>query len=511
VIDRRAFLASSAALASCASAPPASPAQDAALRALVERLDAATPFERSAALSAFDATRLTAQDRILYQSILIPIHADAALARMPYGEEARPYAVTHRAGAYRRIASELGGDGQPLASDLDAETARLESDAARGVAAPDFILDRTLAAVEAARAPLMLARGPAAAAIGEALSRQTEALQRLRANARGEAGVGALPQGAAFYRNALAFHSGLPSGARAAFEDAHRVCASLREEALRLCAEHGLDLSGGLGAALRRAAADEKHLYSDDDAGKARAIADMNTTLARIRTLLPQAFDGLEHTPAELRRLTAEEEARGAQGRREGSTYVVDFTRIRTRPAWTLPSVVAHETLPGHLLQAPLQAAAAPPRLQVRCAGAYGEGWAIYAETLADEMSLFADDHLARLGYLQWMLFRYGRVLVDAGLHSQGWSRAEAVETLRSLQGFDVAFVSIEDDVDRICVEPAVFAAQGLAALHIRDAREAARRRAGERFDLRRFHDAVLRHGPLSPSGIDAALRAAFG
>ena len=78
---------------------------------------------------------------------------------------------------------------------------------------------------------------------------------------------------------------------------------------------------------------------------------------------------------------------------------------------------------------------------------------------------------------------------------------------MRALQGDSIAFVSIEDDVTRFCAQPGAFAAQGLAALHIADLRERARRAARERFELARFHHAMLRHGPLSPPGLEQAAR----
>src|SRR5690606_8547208 len=131
--------------------------------------------------------------------------------------------------------------------------------------------------------------------------------------------------------------------------------------------------------------------------------------------------------------------------------------------------------LPGHIYQAPYEGAAAPPLLQLRYASGYGEGWATYAEQLADETGAFEDDPLGRIGYLQWMLFRMARIVVDSGIHALGWSRARAIEEMRALQGEDIAFVSIEEDVTRICVQPGVYAAQGLAALHIAELRERTR------------------------------------
>jgi uncharacterized protein (DUF885 family) len=177
---------------------------------------------------------------------------------------------------------------------------------------------------------------------------------------------------------------------------------------------------------------------------------------------------------------------------------------------WTLPSVVHHEVLPGHIHQAPYEGAANAPDLQRRYAGGYSEGWATYAEQIAGEAGAYDGDRLARLGYLQWMLFRYARVVADTGIHAMRWSRERAITEMRALQGDSIAFVSIEDDVTRFCIQPGAYAAQGLAALHIAELRERTRRTARGGFDIRRFHTAMLQHGPLSPPGLDAAARAAF-
>jgi uncharacterized protein (DUF885 family) len=180
------------------------------------------------------------------------------------------------------------------------------------------------------------------------------------------------------------------------------------------------------------------------------------------------------------------------------------------RPRWSLPSVVHHELIPGHILQAPYEEAASAAALQVRYASGYSEGWAVYAEQLADEAGVYADDPLARIGYLHWMLFRMARVVADTGIHALHWSRQRAVDEMRALQGPAIAFVSIEDDVVRFCAQPAAHAAQGLTALHLAQLRGRTERAAGAAFDVKRFHNAMLRFGPLSPPGLDQAALTAF-
>jgi uncharacterized protein (DUF885 family) len=264
---------------------------------------------------------------------------------------------------------------------------------------------------------------------------------------------------------------------------------------------------GDVAERLRALAADPRYVVSDD-AAKTAAVAEMNARIARIRPLLASAIDGVADQPADVRRLAPNRERNGTQGGRRGTSYLVDLGAPRA--SWTLPSVVHHELIPGHILQGPFEEGAGAPVLQRRYAQGYSEGWATYAEQLADEMGAFAEDPLGRIGYLQWMLFRVGRIVVDTGINALRWSREQAIEQMRMLQGDSVGFVTIEEDVVRFCAQPGAYAVQGLAALHIADLRERTRRSAGVNFDLTRFHAAMLRHGPLSPPGLEQSARAEF-
>ena len=148
------------------------------------------------------------------------------------------------------------------------------------------------------------------------------------------------------------------------------------------------------------------------------------------------------------------------------------------------------------MLQIPLEegAGAHPLRARLACPG-FLEGWAIYAEQLADEEGAFQDDPLAELGYLQWMLFRAGRLVVDTGLHVKGWTRQRAEAWFARVQGPPPVFAPIAQDVERAAIGPGGVAGQGLAWLEIVRIREAARRRPD--FDPRSFHADLLLPGTL--------------
>ncbi len=125
---------------------------------------------------------------------------------------------------------------------------------------------------------------------------------------------------------------------------------------------------------------------------------------------------------------------------------------------------------------------------------AYGEGWGAYAETLADDIGLYTDDPLGRIGYLQSMLFRAARVVTDTGIHRMKWSRQQAVDYLTSVTGQPEAAMAAE--VDRYAVWPGQAAAYWVGRQRLLDLRERAERVLGPKFNRATFHEVVLTGGP---------------
>jgi len=272
---------------------------------------------------------------------------------------------------------------------------------------------------------------------------------------------------------------------------------ALNARADRLLRGAGL-ARGSVGDRLRAFAEDPRGLYPDSSAGRDAAVAQMNQRLAAIRPRLGAAFGDLPIAPAEVRRMSLADEAAGRGGYREPPSegrpgvYYVDLKAIGARPTWTLPSVVHHELIPGHLLQIPLQARAEPHPLRLRYASASFEAWAIYAERLAVDLGAYRHDLLGELGQVQWRLFRIGRILADIGLNARGWSPDRARASLAQTQGFPAAFISFEEDVRRMGQSPGKAAAEGLGALEF----DRLAARARPRLGLIAFHRAVLSEGP---------------
>jgi uncharacterized protein (DUF885 family) len=501
MIDRRDVLRAGAALIAFGAAPARADEDAAAdLRRLVERLAARSRVTRPFLLRRFDASRLSAQERVLYETLLPGADADAALAGRAWGRSGAPYPVTHRTGNWRRAVEFRPGDRlRHAVRAVNADTNQIEACARRGVVPPDFLIDATIAALQRAARQVADRNVADGDTLVAAIRRQAEVLREQRATADIEAGMWRLPEGEEFYAQTLQFQLGAPVDARFAHEQALARCRELQSEANRLLRAQGLT-RGSVAERLRAFARDERFVIRD----KPAAVAAMNAQLERVRALLPPVLDATATGGVQL--LDAAASDHGARGQRVGANYRVDLETAR--PTWSLASVAHHEHTPGHILQA--QFGRNVPDLQERYSAGYSEGWATYAETLADELGAFEGDAPARIGYLQWMLFRFGRVVGDTGMHAMRWSRERTIAEMYELQGESMSFVSIEDDVTRFAAQPGASAAQGLAALQLFDLRERTRRAARERFNLKDFHDAALRSGPLSPPGLEQAMKAKF-
>jgi uncharacterized protein (DUF885 family) len=478
---------------------------DAALKTLLDKLAKGGPAaDRLAALKAFPAEGLSPNARLDRDSVLQAFETEAEIARrFPFGSgPGSPYVVTTRAGSWLKAAeaAKAGGDASSaLVARLDAETDKLRADAALGVIPPAFVIDKVAAGLAKAAAG-------APSDLGAALGRQSEALVALKPKAGEGAGV-RFKDALAYYELVLRLNLGMaitPAEAHARGLEAARMFSARADRLLRA---RGLT-KGTVGARLAALSRDPRWLYSDDDAGRDKLVADMNVWLEKAKARLPRSFGAVPPgtLTARISRMSRADEAAARQGYRDAPSfdgkrpgaYFVDLAAIRSRPSWTLASVVHHESVPGHMLQIPMEegSGAHPLRSRVACPG-FVEGWAIYAEQVADEEGAFAGDPLSELGYLQWMLFRAGRLAVDTGMHAKGWTRAKAEAWFADLQGPPPVFAPIAQDVERAAIGPGGQAGQGLAWLELVRIREAARRRQGRAFDLKAFHDTVLWPGTL--------------
>ena len=157
--------------------------------------------------------------------------------------------------------------------------------------------------------------------------------------------------------------------------------------------------------------------------------------------------------------------------------------------------------MPGHHWQISIQQESGEiPFIRSAMLGfsAFSEGWGLYAEQLADELGVYADDPLGRIGYLQSMTFRASRLVVDTGIHHLNWSREQAIQSMMQATGDGESNVVTE--IERYCVSPGQACSYMVGRQAINRMRDAAKAALGDRFDLKGFHDTMLANGavPLS-------------
>jgi prolyl oligopeptidase len=161
-----------------------------------------------------------------------------------------------------------------------------------------------------------------------------------------------------------------------------------------------------------------------------------------------------------------------------------------------MPALAVHEAVPGHHLQIAFALEMEDlPRFR-RNAGftAFVEGWGLYSERLGDEMGLYEDD-LSRFGMLTYQAWRASRLVVDTGIHALRWTRDQAIEFL--MENLALSETEVLNEVDRYIIWPGQALAYMIGKREILALREEARKAMGPRFDIREFHDVVLRNGAL--------------
>jgi uncharacterized protein (DUF885 family) len=413
---------------------------------------------------------------------------------------------------------------QALPKRMDQELAQLRQSQALGWVPPRQVLQRVLAQIdEPLGAPL--AQGPyfeAFTRLGQGISAAEQDRLREQARATIERDVlpalrqlrdfvaqeylpaapddGALlryPRGSEIYAVLVREHT------TTALSPLQIHAIGLRELARLRGAMDTIVESAGFGSDF---AAYVKHLNSDPKyfhTSPEALLAAYRDIAKRIDPELPKLFAELPRMPYGVRAMPAHYDKDTAEyydspaldGSRPG-WFNANAKAFAERPTWAMETLVAHEAVPGHHLQVAraVELGDLPKFRRSADFTAYQEGWALYAETLGFELGLYKDA-ASRFGHLQWQAFRAGRLVVDTGIHALGWSRQQAIDFLVERTGVDLDFATSE--VDRYTSWPAQALAYMIGELKIIELRDRAKARLGPRFDIRRFHLAVLDQGPL--------------
>jgi len=517
-------------------------------RAMVVRQKRETAAQL-ALLRAIDRGRLSARARTDYDVVLYSLaDSDAANRRFNYGPggAGSPYFISQINGNYAGIPDFL--DSQHVietARDCEAYLSRLDAfaramdqecdcvrhDAGLGVIPPDFAVQAAIAQMKVLRAPadtsnLVSSVATRAAAKGipgdwrarataiyearvvPAIGRQIALMESLLPKASHVPGVWRLPDGDAYYAASLK----RATTTELSPDDVHKmgldVTRELTARAETLFRKIGMT-KGSVSERYRAFYRDPRFLYPNDDMGKAKEVADLNALVQAMQKRLPEYFATLPKTPLEIRRIPPATEAGASTHYTAGSLdgtrpgiYWLNLRDTAEAPFWDMPTTTFHEGIPGHHLQLSLQLQSDVPMVRkMMFFGAYVEGWALYAEQLADEMGFYQNHPAWELGYIHDALLRSGRLVVDTGIHAKRWSREQAVATLSDIDGDPVSLSGQE--IERYACSPGQACSYMVGKLTILRLRDKAQAALGAHFDIRLFNDAVLMGGavPLAVLG----------
>jgi uncharacterized protein (DUF885 family) len=587
-IDRRAFLATTAAAGALAAAPAlAQGAEDQKLRAkldamfealvddsprfatslgmdkgaraaLKSKLDdnsetaKARRLERSRGwlkdLQAIDRTRLSPASRVDYDVVLYQQEQAVTNGdKWKFGDVGgnfSPYVISQQRGAYANVPDFLdsqhrvtnAADAEAYLSRLhdfvramDDDLARQKHDVAMGAIPADFICELAIGQMKAIRdqapektilATSLVKKAAAANVAGDwggratkivasevfpALDRQIAAMTALRAKAKPDAGAWALPDGDAYYADAV---------------KASTTTTYTPQEVHQLGLDQVADISGRLDAILKRQGMSQgavgarlmalnvrpDQAFPPTDAAREEMLKLLNDHIVEVYKLLPNAFRTLPKAKVEVRRVPVFIQDGAANGYYQSAAldgsrpaaFYINLKETSDWPRYNLWTLAHHETVPGHHLQIALsQESTQIPILRRAGFGfsAFSEGWALYAEQLAQEMGANNADPLGEAGYLQSLLFRAARLVTDTGIHYKRWGRDKATQYMVDTIGNTKT--RAQREVERYFASPGQANSYKVGHTVWVKVRDTARRKLGPKFDLKAYHDAVLLSGAM--------------
>jgi uncharacterized protein (DUF885 family) len=508
--------------------------------------------EALASLAAVDRRSLSPAAKLNLEVVTYSLNTQiAAPQRFGLDSAIRPYRIFQQGGAYFSVPDFLNtahtinnrDDAEAYLSRLEAFAVALDQDsamqrieAARGYVAPRWSLDLTLGqmtklreqkADESSIVQSLVKRAKAREIEGRwerrasrivedrvypALDRQMALVRELRGASQPGDGVWRVPHGDEIYAVALE----QATTTRFSPAEVHRMglqqVAQISAELDKILRSQGMS-RGSVGERLAALNVMPSQVYPNTDEGRAKLIAGLNQSARDVDARLPAAFATLPKAPLEIRRVPPEIQDGASNGyynraSLDGSRPAIYFINLKDTgdwPRYSLPALTYHEGNPGHHLQISLaqESRDIPTLRKVGGFSAYGEGWALYAEQLSDELGAYATP-LERAGYLQSFLFRAARLVVDTGLHSQKWSREKATDYLVATTGF--ARPRSQREVERYCTQAGQACSYKVGHMAWTRARDEAKRTLGRRFDLKQFHE-VLKDGAMPLTILERRIR----
>jgi uncharacterized protein (DUF885 family) len=320
-------------------------------------------------------------------------------------------------------------------------------------------------------------------------------------------GLGALPNGQAWYTQNIVQSTAATLDAKQIHAVAEQRVASLQAQIAATLKDN--KIRGSQQKVLRNMRTDRSFQYANSEA----LLTRYKQLQAQVGSRLPALLGTLPKAPLEVRAVEPERAASASavayqpplpDGMRPGILYV-NTTNLPSRRRWAAPMQFLHEGIPGHHVQLGLQQELDKlPRFR-RLGGdiAFIEGWGLYAESLGEQLGVYQDPY-ERIGYLQAALTRAARMAADTGVHAQGWSKRQAVDYL--VKTADMPTEDATAEVERFMALPGQTLPNGLGELKMVELRDRAKAALGPRFDLRRFHEEILRDGSMPLDILDAKM-----
>lgn len=321
-------------------------------------------------------------------------------------------------------------------------------------------------------------------------------------------GMSALPDGVAWYAFRVRHFTTTPLTPAEIHELGLREVKRIRVEMDSVIASTGFKGSFAEFAQFLRT--DPQFFYTDS-ASLVRGFRDIakriDPGLIRLFGKLPRLPYGVTTIPSyTARSQTGAYYILGSPEAGRPGWFYVNTYDLKSRPKWVMEALTLHESVPGHHLQIALsqEMQGVPEFRRYGDYTAFVEGWGLYAESLGPELGLYTDPY-SKFGQLTYEMWRAVRLVIDTGIHAVGWSRDQAIQFFRDNVPLSEQEIVVE--VDRYIVNPGQALAYKIGQLKIRELRDSTAAALGSRFDIRAFHDAVLKNGPLPLDVLEAQVR----
>ena len=325
--------------------------------------------------------------------------------------------------------------------------------------------------------------------------------------ARTQVGIGTTPEGREYYKAAVKYYTTLDISPDEVHQIGLNEVARIRGEMDKIIKETGF--KGDFKAFLKFLRTDPQfYAKTPED-----LLKDAAWIAKRIDGKMPQFFGRLPRLPYGVMPVPAEMAKNYTTGRYWGGNlekglagnYVVNTYDLSQRPLYNLPSLTLHEGVPGHHHQISLaqELKDVPKFRQNLYPNAFGEGWGLYSEKLGEEMGIYQTPY-EQFGRLTYEMWRACRLVVDTGMHWKGWSRAQAEQCF--YENSALAPHNIRTEVERYISWPGQALAYKMGELKIVELRHRAENKLGEKFDLREFHDQVLKNGGVPLNILEAEI-----